>query len=225
MATVKVVDLLARAGTLLLDSGAVRWTRVELQNWLNDAYREAVALKPDCNTLTATFSCAEGPRQTLATDFPDAARLIEVVRNVAATSAKGAVRPTDRRSLDDARRNWYAETPSVDVQLFMFDPRLPKEFLVYPPATAAAQLEIMYAEVPTPHALTEEQLGDTLTADVIRLDDIYANALLDYVLYRAFSKDTENAANAERAVAYFGAFRDALGNIAGTAAATQPGAA
>lgn len=225
MATVKVVDLISRAGTLLLDVGGVRWPRTELQNWLNDAYREAVALKPDCNSLTGTFACVAGPRQVITTAFADAVRLIEVVRNTAAASAKGAIRPTDRRSLDDARRSWYAETPTVDIQLFMFDPRLPKEFLVYPPAAVGATLEVVYAKVPAAHTLSALELADTATTEVIRLDDIYANALLDYVLYRAFGKDTENPANAQRAVAYFGAFRDALGNLAGTAAATQPGAA
>ncbi|MCK7581011.1 MAG: hypothetical protein MZV65_38935 [Chromatiales bacterium] len=48
-------------------------------------------------------------------------------------------------------------------------------------------------------------------ATPIKLDDIYANAILDYVLYRAYSKDAEYAANAQRAALHYQAFTNALG--------------
>jgi hypothetical protein len=34
--------------------------------------------------------------------------------------------------------------------------------------------------------------------------------LADYILYRAYTKDSEYAGNAQRAVAHYGAFKDAL---------------
>lgn len=225
MATVKVVELVSKAQTLLQDTTQVRWPVLELQGWLNDSYREAVNLRPDANTQTGEYVCTAGARQVLTSTFANALRLIEVVRNTATTSAKGAVRIVNRRMLDDQRRNWYAETQTVDIQHYMFDPRLPKEFLVYPPATTAARLEVIYSSVPTAHTLTEAQLINTATTEVIRLDDSYANALLDYMLYRAYSKDAEYAANANRAVAHYQAFQNALGASAQANAASQPGAA
>jgi hypothetical protein len=57
------------------------------------------------------------------------------------------------------------------------------------------------------------------------MDDIFANALLDYVLYRASTKDAEQAANAQRAVAHYQAFQNALGVSAQVNAASQPGVA
>jgi len=45
----------------------------------------------------------------------------------------------------------------------------------------------------------------------INIDDIYANALVDYMLYRAYSKDAEYAGNAQRAVAHYTAFSNSLG--------------
>ena len=225
MATVKVVELVSKAQTLLQDTTQVRWPVLELQGWLNDSYREAVNLRPDANTQTGEYVCTAGARQVLTSTFANALRLIEVVRNTATTSAKGAVRIVNRRMLDDQRRNWYAETQTVDIQHYMFDPRLPKEFLVYPPATTAARLEVIYSSVPTAHTLTEAQLINTATTEVIRLDDSYANALLDYILYRAYSKDADYAANANRAVAHYQAFQNALGASAQANAASQPGAA
>ena len=225
MATVKVVELVSKAQTLLQDTTQVRWPVLELQGWLNDSYREAVNLRPDANTQTGEYVCTAGARQVLTSTFANALRLIEVVRNTATTSAKGAVRIVNRRMLDDQRRNWYAETQTVDIQHYMFDPRLPKEFLVYPPATTAARLEVIYSSVPTAHTLTEAQLINSATAEVIRLDDSYANALLDYIMYRAYSKDADYAANATRAVAHYQAFQTALGASAQANAASQPGAA
>jgi hypothetical protein len=222
MATAKVVDLISRAQTLLQDTTSVRWPVLELQGWLNDSYREAVNLRPDANTATGEFTCVAGARQVVTTTFASALRVIEVVRNTATSSAKGAVRLVNRRMLDDQRRNWYAETQTVDIQHYMFDPRLPKEFLVYPPASTAARLEVIYSSVPLAHTLTEAQLINSATTEVIRVDDSYFNALLDYVMYRAYSKDAEYAANAQRAVAHYQAFQNALGVSAQTNAASQP---
>jgi hypothetical protein len=225
MATVKVVDLIARARTILQDTTSVRWALSELQWWLNDAYRDVLNLRPDSNTLTDTFSCVTGPRQVLTAEFANATRLISVVRNVAANSNKYAVHLVDRRVLDTQRRGWFAEPASISIEQYTFDPRQPKEFLVYPPATSAAQLEVMYAEVPEPHTLTTEELGNLATAEVIRIDDTFANALLDYILYRAYTKDAEQTSNAARAMAHYQAFQSSLGGSAQTNAASQPGVA
>lgn len=225
MSTVKVVDLIRRAHTQLLDATAVRWPALELQDHLNDAYKELVAVRPDANAQMATFTCAAGYKQNISNLSPRAHRLMDVESNVAATSNKRAVRLVSRSALDAMRPSWYNEPASVNIEKFIFDPRNPKEFLVYPPATSAAQLEVLYAEVPAPHTLTETQLLDPLTSEVIRVDDIYANPLLDYMMYRAYSKDSEQQGNAARAVAYYQAMMSALGVKAQSDASAQPGVA
>lgn len=223
MATVKVVDLVSRAQTILQDVTSVRWPVLELQNWLNDAYREIILARPDANTQTGTFTCVAGSKQVLTTGFANALRLIEVTRNMAATSSKRAVRLVDRHILDDQRVGWHAETQTVNIQHYMFDPRLPKEFYVYPPATSSAQLEVVYSSVPTAHALTEDQLSTTPSTETIRIDDSYANAILDYMLYRAYTKDAEYAANAQRAAGHYQAMMASIGVKTTSDTATQPG--
>lgn len=225
MATVKVVDLISRARTLLQDTTSVRWALSELQLWLNDGYRETLNFRPDSNTLTGEFVCVAGPRQVLTSTFAAASRLVSVVRNTAATSNKYGVRLVDKRVLDDQRKGWYTETPTVSIEEYIFDARQPREFMVYPPATTAARLEVVYAQVPTPHTLTDVQLANTATAEVIRIDDTFANALLDYMLFRAYTKDSEQQGNAARAVAHYQAFQNSLGVSAQVNAASQPGVA
>ena len=227
MATTKVIDIVRRAEKILNDEGAVRWTRLELQDWINDAYKEIVLLRPDANSQTATVTLAAGTRQKLSDagtiNLPTALRVLDVIRNMAATSNKRAVRFVDRRVLDDQLSGWHAETQSVNVVHWMFDIRTPKEFLVYPPATALAQIELAYSSVPTAHALGASALDPAGNdATVINLDDIYANVILDYLLYRAYSKDAEYAANGQRAINHINSFNASLGAKTTTDIATAP---
>lgn len=211
MAVVKVVELISRAQTILSDAGATRYPLIELQMWINDAYREIVILKPSANTIVGSFTCAAGTKQSLTSSFPNALMLIDITRNVAATSSKRAVRKIDVTILDEMRPGWHGETQSVDIEHFVFDDRAPTVFWTYPPATSAAQVELLYSEAPAPHALTEAQLGNPSTAEVIKLDDAYANAILDYVLYRAFLKDVDFAGNIERATVHYQAMANSIG--------------
>lgn len=222
MATVKVVDLLSRAGALLLDDDFVRWTPTELQYWLNDGYRELINLRPDASTASVEFACQAGARQVLT--YADAARLLGVEYNTAATSKKYSVRLAARAALDSQRRQWRTEAQTVDIEQYLFDPLKPLEFEVYPPASASARLWIKYSAFPAAHTLTAAQLVNPSTAEVLRVSDSFANALLDYVLYRAYSKDGEDG-NAGKAAAYYSAFRTAVGEKNQTDAVSQPGGA
>ncbi|MEE4238746.1 MAG: DUF6682 family protein, partial [Anderseniella sp.] len=131
----------------------------------------------------------------------------------------------DRKTLDDQRRIWHNDRPSPTIAQWMFDPRDPRSFMVYPPATTGAQLEVLYSELPQPHALTNEQLSNPATTETLRLPDHAANMVLDYVLFRAYSKDAEYSANASRAAAHYQAVLSALGVMTTADAAMRPGVA
>jgi len=213
MATIKVIDIIKRVEDILQDTN-VRWPRPELQNWINESYLQIVMMRPDANAKTGTLTCAAGTRQTLATGFPTALRLLDIVRNLATSSDKKVVRLISRSVLDDQRPSWHNETGTVNAQNFTFDPRQPKEFFVYPPATTSTQVEVVYADAPGAHSLTEAQLdpeAGTPSTVVINLDDTYLSSIIDWVLYRSYSKDAEYAANAQRATAHNQAFLSGIG--------------
>jgi len=129
----------------------------------------------------------------------------------------------NRAILDDQRPGWHVESGSASIQHWMFDPRQPKEFLVYPPATTSAQLEVVYTAPVGEHALSEENLdpssGSTTT---ILLDDLYAGPIVDWILYRAYSKDAEYGENQARAAGHFQAFSATIGVKNSTDAAVDP---
>lgn len=207
-------SIVRRAVDTLQDTTSVRWPIPELVRYLNDGQREVVLYRPDASVTNATVNCVAGSKQSLPAD---GAKLIEVIRNAAAESDKKAVRMVNREILDAQLPGWHSVTGSINILHFMYDPRDPRVFYVYPPALNTAQLDLVYSSYPAD--ITEPADGSTY-ADVtgnVDLPDIYGNVILDYILYRAYSKDSEYAGNAQRAAAHYGAFANALGiEIKGT---------
>jgi hypothetical protein len=206
-------SIIHRATGLLQDPTSIRWPVDELVRFLNDGQREVVMARPDAINVTATMTLAAGTRQDLDSGGLAIAplKLLEITRNLAATSTKQAVRMTTRSWLDAQVPGWHSIASSVNILHYMFDQRDPKTFYVYPPATVLAQVEVNYSGYPT--AITEPGEGSLYTAvtGALTVPDIHANALLDYVMYRAYSKDASYAGNAQRAASHYQAFAGALG--------------
>lgn len=136
-----------------------------------------------------------------------------------------AVRAVNGTLLDAQIPSWRSATHKDDVVHFVYDEREPTAFYVYPPATANTELEVKYAAYPTD--IAEPPDGSTYDAVTgnISVPDIYANALQDYILYRAHMKDSEYAGNAQRAQAHYAAFVNALGVEVKATVAVSPNSA
>lgn len=202
MATTKVVDILDRASIILQDSTNVRFPNEELLKFFNDAQKEVVLHRPDAKMVNESFACSTGSKQTL----PAAGlRLIEIVRNVNGR----AITQVDRKILDETLPNWHETTAGANkIEHFIYDPADPKNFYVYPKAAAGTHsLEIVYSSAPADVSISN--FGTDTTT--ISLDDVYSNAILDFMLYRAYQKDSEYAGNAERSMMHYRSFANALG--------------
>lgn len=200
-------SLIRRVVDILQDTTSVRWPVEELVRYLNDGQREVVLYRPDATIKSTTYTCVAGAKQSLPTD---GAKLIDIIRNSANGSNNSSVRIVPREILDSQIPNWYNLAGTINAVHFTYDPRDPKVFYVYPPALETTQLEISYSAYPTDVA--EPPAGSSYTAVTGNIDvpDIYGNVLIDYVLYRAYSKDSEYAGNAQRAVAHYQSFANAL---------------
>jgi hypothetical protein len=202
--TISAQSIIRRAADILQDQTSIHWPVNELVRWLNDAQRAIIRVRPDAMNTTATMMLAPGTRQDLDNGAltPLPAKLIEITRNVAASSNKTAITKVDRQILDRQTPGWHNITPLVNVAHYMFDPRDPKTFYVYPPATALAQLEVMYCAYPTDIAEPTDGATWLQVTGNLSVPDIYADDVLDIVLSRAYSKDAEFAGNAQLAAAY-----------------------
>ena len=213
MATVTVNSVIAKAQTILQDTTGIRWPDAELLGWLNDGQREIVLYKPNAFVKNTPIKLVGGTKQTLPAD---GVQLVDVVRNMGLNgSTPGrAIRITMREILDSQVPNWHLATASSEVKHYMYTMLDPKTFYVYPPQpdTNQGYAELIYGAAPT-----EASLGGTIT-----LDDIYQTILVDYILYRAYSKDTEYAADQNRAAAHQSAYIAALTGKAKVEAGVNP---
>lgn len=204
--TITAQSLIRRVVETLQDNTSIRWPTSELVRYLNDGQREITLYRPDAIRVTGVIALTAGARQTLPVG---ATKLIELWNNAAGT--KRAVRLVNREILDSQSPGWQDLTGTAEILHFTYDPRIPTEFFVYPPASVSASLNGAYSAMPTD--ITEPADGALYTAvsGDISVPDIYGNSLIDFVLARAYLKDSDYAGNAARAQTHYAMFANALG--------------
>lgn len=177
MGTLSAQTVIDVARGLMNDTGGVRWEDPLCLQGLNSAARELVIYLPSAYAVAAKPALAAGTRQTLAgLGLADGLQFLDVTRNYSAdgNTPGRAITPIDRAYLDEARPDWHTETASAVIQHFTRDSRDPKAIYVYPPSTGTTKVEVIYSAAPS-------QMTDV--ADLIPVDDIYANALAYYLLF------------------------------------------
>jgi len=195
MPTITVDSTIARASVLLQDPTNIRWPKTELLDWLNDGQREVVLRKPNASVKNAAINLIAGTKQFIPSD---GVQLLDVVRNMVSGQA---IRIVDREILDAQLPGWHGATQTKDVQHYCYNDLDLKNFYVYPPNNGTGAVELIYSSSPTAATL----------GGVISIDDIYQSALVDYIMYRAYSKDSEYAADPARVSSYYTSFANSLG--------------
>jgi hypothetical protein len=177
--------IINRARDVLIDAGATRWTDQELLRWLSDGQRAVVMAVPAACARRQTLTLEPGTLQTLPAGTY---MLISVERNNGAadgTQPGRAVRLVPREMLDNFNPDWHSATAQAVVQSYVYDPATtPLNFYVSPPNDGTGHADVVISQLPT---------EITATAQNISIDDIYQTPLVDYVLYRAFLKDSDYA--------------------------------
>lgn len=200
MASDKILTIIEKVNSRLMDDQYTRWPKDELIRYFNDAQQAVVLNRPDSFVENAAIPCVSGTRQTL----PDKAlRLIDIQYNTATMRAL-VFRPRDE--MNDYDPMWYSTKDEPEAECYFYDERNPKEFFLYP---GVANGSSVYGTVSVaPPRRTEAQVLPDTDAD---LSDIYTNAIVEYMLYLAHSKDFEYSEQ-QKAVAHMQAYM-ALLNI------------
>lgn len=191
-----VQSLIDAAALALLDAKHVRWKRSELLAYFNAGQRRLGELRPDQLVHPRDLVLTAGWRQELPADVQT---LIDITNNVNTTSRR--ITKTDLWTLDAVAGGWRAMQPAREVLHFMYDLKAPREFLVYPPAAAGIKVRALASSMPSD--LSAETEAPTVP-------ERWMDALLDFVLFRAYSKDAEYGGNAARAAAHLQLFHTAL---------------
>ncbi len=201
--TVSVQSVIDRVQTTLQDTTGIRWPVTdELVLWVNDAQREIALLKPDASAKNETITLASGTKQSIPSTGN---RLLRAVRNMSSASGgtgKRSVRLVSREILDAQTPDWHDPSVSGDaahtniVKHYIYDEQNPRNFYVYPGVSGSAYLEIVFSANPNTVGLS----------DNLDVPDVFANAVMNYVLYMAYMKDAEYAGNSQRAANHYQLF-------------------
>lgn len=166
-----------------------RWSDAELLKYVNASIRQIIQLVPEANITSGTVNITNSlARQTLPSG---GVALIRVGRNASTdgTTYEGRITRVERDVLDSWDPDWeYDTTIKADAANFFVhwthDEKEPKVYHLYPPNSGSTRyVELVYSAFPT--ALT-------LVSDTYPLTDEYVNAAVQYVIYRALTKESRD---------------------------------
>lgn len=155
---------------------------------INSALQALVSYRPDAASLTAMMLLVAGTRQTLPSD---GVRLLKVIRNrgVSGLSDAGrAIRKADMLVQDALIPDWHTTTGQTTIDEYFYDSITPKDFYVYPPVAVSPTIGIDISYV---------RVLPTITAgsDTLPVDDYFAPALQEWMLYSLWCGDDEQNPN------------------------------
>ncbi|MGD8913115.1 MAG: hypothetical protein PVJ68_10285 [Candidatus Thiodiazotropha sp.] len=195
----KIID---RVKEVLQDANSVTWTEAQLIEWLNDAQRAVVSERPDATSITESMALVSGTKQLLPAG---GSKLLKVVRNMGTDGATPgrAIKLVDQDTLDENSPDWHADTSAAVIKAYVFNESTdPKVFYVTPPSDASSQIEIAYSKNPADVAATTDETS---------VPDIYGPALIEWMCYRAFSRESINTPNYQRGLNHQKTFFNLLG--------------
>lgn len=200
-----IQSIVDRVAFVTKDPTFTRHTLAEILLWTQDAIDQVASLHPRAAAIPVTLTLAEGSRQDLRAIDPNRVwmRIYEITCNVVSNKpVGGTVRQIMRSSLDNAVRNWRATAPAAEVKEYAIDERDPFSFDVYPPVVAGTKVLALAAVKPAPFEDEDSMFP---------LAPGYDIPVVDYVLFRLFSKDANDPTYAGRASGHLQAFNLAMG--------------
>lgn len=195
-----IADVIGRVNTQLKDTLWARWPLAELCDYFNDALCAILLVRPEAGAELAHLPCVAGTRQQLPAGI---FRLLEIVR----VHDGQALLPVPREVLDSQYPDWHQLTGPVE--RYCYSDKIPLIYYLFPGAAEALTLEAVVCRTPTAVSITT--LQDETAQQSVPLDPVYINPLIDWMLYRAFSKDNEGGANVALAMQHYHVFAEQLG--------------
>ena len=185
-ATKTAGNVAEQAQEILHDTAGVYWEADKLYHYINKAQNVIAMTRGDKMSTLTTLELATGEtKQKIAAG---SMKLLDVVRNMGSDglSPGNAIRRASKRTLDAFDPGWHTTTPAIAVKEWFPDPSENAiDFYVYPAAhgSTAVHLEVEVVQYPT----DVNSADDTLSTP----DELFP-AVLDYVLFRAYSEDQED---------------------------------
>lgn len=184
-------DLISTARYTINDTtAAYRNSDAELLSYFNAGVLEISMLDPALFVSIGDLPCSAGDVEQAVT-FSDAQAIFDVL----CIHGGAAVRKVDMASLDSFRPGWRTDAAGAATN-WMTKPNDRLRFFIYPPAPASQTLDVMYVRIPATLGLTDT---------IAEVPAYCYPALIDYIVFRAESKDDEHV-NSNRASGHYQSF-------------------
>lgn len=198
-------EVLARVREDLHDLDGLRFTPAMLMQWLSDAQRAVVLLRPDAGAVVRTVTLkADSTLQELPVG---GVRFLGVLRNMAGTvdaPVPGrAVVLTTLAALNAGAPLWHLQAGSPLIYEYAPDENTPALYWVSPPPAEGVMVEIKYAVDP-PEVTDENQELAVLGT--------FAEPLREYMLYRAYARNDQPIDYQSRANLHLQRFYTGIGD-------------
>lgn len=176
-------DVADLARTWMNDDAKDRNPDAKVEKWVNSGLQMMALLRPDLFVSIGSFvTVGTTPWQDIRTSFPDALVLLDVL---GPNANGGVITECELYPLQASKPGAFIATPGAPVN-WCRDPQMKRpqsgtRFLLDPPATAGAQITVMYAGSP----------AYVLLAQAIPLPEAYKAPLAQYVVHASESVDDE----------------------------------
>lgn len=194
-----VSELLNRASIELTDTQRIGWGIEDLISYYNSALSAIATARPDIFIKTQSFSCAAGTRQTVPAGT---IKLIDIERN---THTGKSIRYVARADLESLIPGWASSSGGEEAELYIHEPTNITAFWLYPGVKEGVSIELVLSILPT--HLTKAMVESGAT---VQVDERYITPCLDWIMYRAFMRDSEVTTNASRGQLHLQSFTQAL---------------
>jgi hypothetical protein len=201
--TTDAKTIIDKASLLLADVSQSFWLVSELLGWLNDGQRDIATVIPQANVKNSAVQLVAGVKQSLPSD---GILLLDIPHNLGSlgTTVGTLINHVPKEIMLKRIPGWTTTMANGIVKHYVYSVSDPLIFYVYPPQPAAPKyVECVYSAIPS--LITNANVGTKIT-----IPDYFQTELLDYVLYRAFSKDFDNSAQMARGQEHYQLFTNAL---------------
>lgn len=183
-----IVESVQRAGN---DYAGDRIPASDIIPHINQAQRIIQILRPDATAAILTHALVAGARQSLPAT---AATFIGLLAN--SGGDKRHISKTEMDLLDACTGSWRSDAQSGVIVHFLYEPRSPRTFWVYPPAVAGTEVELEASLYPV-DLLPPSGDGKAASTAIgnISLNDEFEQALICLTLHLVMRTDLEGVLN------------------------------
>lgn len=166
----------------------IRWSKEEIQEYVNDALIQVAMLKPDAFSQLVEMPLKAGAMQELPENVTQLVDIVGTKNQFGCVSGKPSRLDTSASSVartyfGNANCHQHVARGDYLVKGYEFDPNNPNVFYVSPPVPAGQSVSLLIQGVVIP------------SGENAKVPSKYHNAVIEWALYRAFGKDLESAAD------------------------------